>query len=110
MMTKLGPKSSEKFHCDLCDFYTCKKSQYLRHLLTRKHQDNDNNDKKYDQTRWASVAPLQLDYSGPCRAQALSLWILGLLWRLYGILELWGLYAILGILGLLGLLWGLFGL
>ena len=48
MMTKLGPKSSEKFHCDLCDFYTCKKSQYLRHLLTRKHQDNDNNDKNSD--------------------------------------------------------------
>jgi hypothetical protein len=48
MMTHLGPKSSEKFHCKICDYSTCKKSQYERHLLTRKHKNNDNNDTNDD--------------------------------------------------------------
>jgi hypothetical protein len=48
MMTNLGPKSSEKFHCVLCDYFTCKKSQYIRHLSTLKHINNDNDDKNDD--------------------------------------------------------------
>ena len=48
MMTKLGPKSSEKFHCILCDYYTSKKSQFDRHNLTLKHKNNDNDDKNDD--------------------------------------------------------------
>ena len=31
-------KSSEKFHCKICDYYTSRKSQFDRHLLTPKHQ------------------------------------------------------------------------
>ena len=42
--TDLVQKSSEKFHCELCDYNTCRKSQYERHLLTPKHKNNDNND------------------------------------------------------------------
>ena len=44
MMTNLGPKSSEKFQCLLCDYYTSKKSQFERHKSTLKHKNNDNND------------------------------------------------------------------
>ena len=48
MMTNLGPKSSEKFHCILCDYYTSKKSQFDRHKSTLKHKNNDNDDKNDD--------------------------------------------------------------
>ena len=35
---KKVPKSSEIFYCNLCDYYTCRKSQYDRHILTYKHK------------------------------------------------------------------------
>ena len=35
--TKIVQKSSEKFKCELCDYTTCRKSQYERHLSTDKH-------------------------------------------------------------------------
>ena len=31
-------KSSTKFHCIICDYHTSRKSNYDKHLLTRKHQ------------------------------------------------------------------------
>jgi hypothetical protein len=31
-------KSSKKFHCESCDYFTSRKSQYDRHLLTDKHK------------------------------------------------------------------------
>ena len=37
MATNLVPKSSEKFHCISCDYFTSRKSQYERHLHTVKH-------------------------------------------------------------------------
>jgi len=40
--TKLVQKSSEKFCCHLCDYSTCRKSQYERHLSTLKHQLKQN--------------------------------------------------------------------
>ena len=36
-----GSESSGKFHCISCDYCTCRKSQYTRHLLTRKHKTTD---------------------------------------------------------------------
>ena len=42
MSTDLGPKSSEKFHCKLCDYFTSRKSQYDRHNLTDKHKQLQN--------------------------------------------------------------------
>ena len=46
----LVPKSSKKFYCEKCDYDTSRKSQYVRHLLTAKHINNDAqlqiNDKK----------------------------------------------------------------
>jgi hypothetical protein len=37
----LVPKSSKRFCCFNCDYETCRKSQYNRHLLTAKHLNND---------------------------------------------------------------------
>ena len=34
----LVPKSSETYICNTCDYITCRKSQYNRHLLTVKHK------------------------------------------------------------------------
>jgi len=36
---KKHPKSSENFACVKCDYTTCRKSQYNRHLTTPKHQN-----------------------------------------------------------------------
>jgi len=33
------PKSSVNFYCKKCDYNTCRKSQYERHILTPKHQN-----------------------------------------------------------------------
>jgi len=41
-VTNSVPKSSEKFHCECCDYSTCRKSQYTRHLSTDKHQIRTN--------------------------------------------------------------------
>jgi hypothetical protein len=38
MLTKKVPKSSDDlYYCDTCDYNTCRKSQFDRHLLTAKH-------------------------------------------------------------------------
>jgi len=42
MTTILVPKSSENFVCEACDYVTCRKSQYERHLSTSKHQNTTN--------------------------------------------------------------------
>ena len=41
MTDNLVQKSSEKFHCKKCDYYTSRKSQYDRHILTPKHKNTD---------------------------------------------------------------------
>lgn len=38
MATNLELKSSENFYCEYCDYSTSRKSQYDRHLITRKHK------------------------------------------------------------------------
>ena len=40
-------KSSKKFHCENCDYFTSRKSQYERHLLTDKHKILQNPTKSY---------------------------------------------------------------
>jgi len=35
--TKFSSKSSNKFHCEKCDYSTCRNSQYERHITTAKH-------------------------------------------------------------------------
>ena len=37
MSTNLGSESSKDYVCELCDYTTCRSSQYKRHLLTDKH-------------------------------------------------------------------------
>jgi len=41
MDDKKVPISSASFCCKSCDYYTSRKSQYDRHILTRKHIEND---------------------------------------------------------------------
>jgi len=35
--TNFSSKSSAKFYCEICDYSTCRNSQYMRHLATSKH-------------------------------------------------------------------------
>ena len=37
--TKSCPKVAQKYFCESCDYNTCKKSSFDKHLLTRKHLD-----------------------------------------------------------------------
>jgi hypothetical protein len=46
METKNTSKNSFKFFCEKCDFKCCKKGDYNKHLLTRKHNKEANGDKK----------------------------------------------------------------
>ena len=41
MSTDLVPKSSKKYCCKICDYYTFRKSQYDRHLTTDKHLNQE---------------------------------------------------------------------
>jgi hypothetical protein len=41
MMTEKGAKNAEKFRCEKCDFKCSKKSNYDKHILTRKHINDD---------------------------------------------------------------------
>jgi hypothetical protein len=38
MDTSIEPKTSKIFSCEYCDYISCKKSNYERHLLTEKHK------------------------------------------------------------------------
>ena len=51
MMTNselLMTESSKIFECTICDYITSRKSQYKRHLSTRKHKKGKNDDKNDD--------------------------------------------------------------
>lgn len=48
MMTNLSPKISKTLYCINCDYITCKKTDYNKHLLTSKHKNSDNSDKNSD--------------------------------------------------------------
>ena len=38
---KNTPKYTDVFYCKSCDFKCSKKSDYMRHITTRKHQKNE---------------------------------------------------------------------
>ena len=44
---KKNAKNAEDFFCDFCDFQCCKKSEWVRHLSTRKHKILINPNEKY---------------------------------------------------------------
>jgi hypothetical protein len=48
MDTKISPKNPKIFCCDFCDFISCNKKDYGRHLSTQKHKNRqkDTNDTK----------------------------------------------------------------
>jgi hypothetical protein len=49
MTTEIAQKNEIVYECKFCDFITCKKTDYNRHILTQKHKNNttttDNNSK-----------------------------------------------------------------
>jgi len=40
MTTKISKKNDNKYSCIICDFNTCKKTDYQRHIQTQKHKNN----------------------------------------------------------------------
>ena len=34
------PKNAEKYKCENCNFKCCKKSNYIKHIITTKHLKN----------------------------------------------------------------------
>ena len=47
-MTNKSLKISSTFYCEMCEYNTCKKTDYEKHLITAKHQNSDNCDKNSD--------------------------------------------------------------
>jgi len=45
MMTKNSQETLNYFSCTLCDYNTCRKTDYNKHLMTLKHKNNANSDK-----------------------------------------------------------------
>ncbi len=45
-------ESSEKFHCENCNYSTSRKSQYDRHLQTNKHKNLQNPTLKSSEPKW----------------------------------------------------------
>ena len=51
-MTENSQKSLQYFSCEKCDYNTCRKSDFNKHLMTLKHKNSDNgytNDDKFSQ-------------------------------------------------------------
>jgi hypothetical protein len=42
MTTEKTKKNEKKYSCEICDFVSCKKTDYNRHILTQKHINNEN--------------------------------------------------------------------
>ena len=42
--TKKTTKNENEYYCEICDFFTSKKTDYTRHLSTDKHKNNEKND------------------------------------------------------------------
>jgi hypothetical protein len=43
--SKKSPKVAQQFLCNYCDYNTCKKNDYIKHLSTDKHKKNENDSK-----------------------------------------------------------------
>ena len=50
MTTESSQKNDRKYFCEICDYSTCKKCNYDKHLLSRKHENSNNNNPKVAQS------------------------------------------------------------
>jgi hypothetical protein len=74
--TNLSPKVADFFHCNLCDYLTCKKSDFNKHLSTDKHKKRD------FETNETNLSPkvaknqelLQCDFCGVFTKSRTTLW------------------------------------
>ena len=46
MTTESSNILTQKYFCTPCDYFTCKKCNYDKHIMSRKHFDNHNNNQK----------------------------------------------------------------
>jgi len=46
MTTESSQKTDKKYFCETCDYTTCKKCNYDKHLLSSKHENSTNNNQK----------------------------------------------------------------
>jgi hypothetical protein len=46
MTTECSQKNNRQYFCEICDYSTCKKCNYDKHLLSRKHENSNNNNPK----------------------------------------------------------------
>ena len=75
MSNEIISKSSNVFFCKNCDYYTCRESQYERHLTTSKHEIRTNTN-KYEVKKFQKV-PNNRQYNCICGKifkHASSLW------------------------------------
>jgi len=54
---KFVAKNRRILACEFCDYKTCRKTDYHKHILTRKHKNNDNSDKNDDNLSLKVVTP-----------------------------------------------------
>jgi hypothetical protein len=56
-------ENNNTFMCEICDYYTCKKSNIRKHLLTDKHKNNENDSKMVvnDSEKFPKVANFVCD-------------------------------------------------
>ena len=45
MDSKISQKIAKKFCCETCDYFTCKRNDYYKHLSTDKHKKQKNGSK-----------------------------------------------------------------
>ena len=50
ILAQKAQKNTSKYECKLCDFFTCNKSHFNRHIDTIKHQKQQNNTNSYQNT------------------------------------------------------------
>jgi len=58
--SNLSPKVAKKFYCEICNYSTCKKFDYEKHLLTDKHKKRENDSKMVEND--SNLSPKVADY------------------------------------------------
>jgi hypothetical protein len=64
MLEESSKSVEQKFTCFACDYKTCRKSSYDKHILTSKHKKIEKGDKKHIFTckKYEKCMVLEMDY------------------------------------------------
>jgi hypothetical protein len=66
MMTENSSQNLNQFSCENCDYKTCRKSDYNKHLTTLKHKNNDNFSQKSSKTHICECGKVYRYRQGLC--------------------------------------------